>query len=214
MSDPITVTYLFDPLCGWCYGASPMVRHLAGAPGLALALAPTGLFSGPGARPMDADFAAYAWSNDQRIAKLSGQIFSETYRRDVLDAPGQRFDSAAATAGLTAVHLTRPDAELDALAALQAARYVDGRDIVTTGGVAAVLRANGLAAAADRLAASDPVLTDAVQQRTTTAQRMMATFGARGVPALVAGTGGNRRLLGANVLFGDPQALIAAIATP
>jgi putative protein-disulfide isomerase len=24
-----TVTYLFDPLCGWCYGASPTIQRLA-----------------------------------------------------------------------------------------------------------------------------------------------------------------------------------------
>jgi protein-disulfide isomerase-like protein with CxxC motif len=23
-----TVTYLFDPLCGWCYGASPVIQQL------------------------------------------------------------------------------------------------------------------------------------------------------------------------------------------
>ncbi|MCZ0736446.1 DsbA family protein [Phreatobacter sp. AB_2022a] len=211
MSDPITVTYLFDPLCGWCYGASPVIRQLARAPGIAVVPAPTGLFSGAGARPMDADFAAYAWSNDQRIAQLTGQPFSEAYRLKVLNAPGQRFDSTAATAGLAAVHLSRPEAELDALAALQSARYDGGRDIVSAAGVATILREAGLAEAADRLAAAAPALVDAVRQRTGAAQRMMAAFGARGVPALVAGTGGNQRLLGSNALFGDARALIAAI---
>ncbi|TGU69964.1 DsbA family protein, partial [Mesorhizobium sp. M1C.F.Ca.ET.144.01.1.1] len=57
----ITVTYLFDPLCGWCYGATPMLDRLA-ASGVALELLPTGLFSASGARPMDAGFAAQAWA--------------------------------------------------------------------------------------------------------------------------------------------------------
>ncbi len=56
-----TVAYLFDPLCGWCYGASPMLGHLRVA-GISIELIPTGLFSGAGARPMDKGFAAYAWS--------------------------------------------------------------------------------------------------------------------------------------------------------
>ncbi|RUZ44799.1 DsbA family protein, partial [Mesorhizobium sp. M7A.F.Ca.CA.004.05.2.1] len=25
------VTYLFDPLCGWCYGATPMLDRLSAA---------------------------------------------------------------------------------------------------------------------------------------------------------------------------------------
>ena len=73
MSSPIHVSYLFDPLCGWCYGASPMVEKLAAEPDFTVTLVPTGLFSGAGARPMDAAFAAYAWENDQRIERLTGQ---------------------------------------------------------------------------------------------------------------------------------------------
>ena len=50
------ITYLFDPLCGWCYGAAPAILRLAKDPSVSLALAPTGLFSG-GGRTMDAAFA-------------------------------------------------------------------------------------------------------------------------------------------------------------
>lgn len=42
----ITVNYLFDPLCGWCYGASSVVSRIQAEPGLKLHLMPAGLFSG------------------------------------------------------------------------------------------------------------------------------------------------------------------------
>ncbi|KAF0815247.1 hypothetical protein IGB42_00325 [Andreprevotia sp. IGB-42] len=58
---------LFDPLCGWCYGAHPIVREVIAQTGKPLQLSPTGLFAGQGGREMDAAFAAYAWQNDQRI---------------------------------------------------------------------------------------------------------------------------------------------------
>lgn len=32
----ITLHYLFDPLCGWCYGAAPALSALAGEPGIAV----------------------------------------------------------------------------------------------------------------------------------------------------------------------------------
>ena len=86
-----SITYLFDPLCGWCYGASPVLQQLGQHPGVQLTLAPSGLFAGSG-RTMDAAFAAYAWSNDQRIHKLTGQQFSETYRQQVLGRHGNTFD--------------------------------------------------------------------------------------------------------------------------
>ncbi|MFC7551706.1 hypothetical protein ACFQU7_04410 [Pseudoroseomonas wenyumeiae] len=46
---------------------------------------------------MTPDFAEYAWKNDQRIAQLTGQVFSEAYREKVLGNPAGRFDSTAAT---------------------------------------------------------------------------------------------------------------------
>ena len=70
------VTYLFDPLCGWCYGAGPALERLGQLGDVTLELMPTGLFAGEGARAMDAQFAAYAWQNDERIARLTGQPFS------------------------------------------------------------------------------------------------------------------------------------------
>jgi protein-disulfide isomerase-like protein with CxxC motif len=35
-----TVTYLFDPLCGWCYGASPVIQQLGQQPDIQMELAP------------------------------------------------------------------------------------------------------------------------------------------------------------------------------
>src|SRR5579859_8028319 len=97
-----TLHYLFDPLCGWCYGAMPAVSDLIQTTDIAVELLPSGLFSGGGARPMDDDFAAYAWFNDQRIARLTGQRFTEQYHRRVLGDPQRLFDSGPATVALTA----------------------------------------------------------------------------------------------------------------
>jgi putative protein-disulfide isomerase len=116
------ITYLFDPLCGWCYGASPMLDKLVARPDFAIELVATGLFADVGARPMDDGFAAYAWDNDQRIARLSGQPFSEAYRRGVLGDRMRLLDSGPATLALTAVALAAPDREFEALKAIQNAR--------------------------------------------------------------------------------------------
>jgi putative protein-disulfide isomerase len=204
-------TYLFDPLCGWCYGAGPALEKLAATPGIALTLAPTGLFAGKGARPMNAEFAAYAWSNDQRIALLSGQTFSEAYRRNCLLARGVSFDSGPAILALTAVALSAPPRELDALAAIQNARYVDGRDITTFPVLSEILSGLGLNAAADRIAAPDESLLAANDARVAQAQGDMRRSGAEGVPALLVGAGQRRRLVQASALFGSLDVLIAGL---
>ncbi len=206
-----TVTYLLDPLCGWCYGASPVIQQLGQQASIQLELAPTGLFAG-GGRTMDAAFADYAWSNDQRIAKLTGQRFTEAYRGQVLGRLGSRFDSMPITLALTAVSLSEPQRELEALKALQEARYVQGQDTCDGSVVEALLRDLGLAAAADRLAANDAELLAANAARIQKARGLMQTFGAQGVPALVVRDDKGSRMLSGNALYGKFDNLLSQIA--
>ena len=205
-----TLTYLFDPLCGWCYGASATIQQLGQQPNIQLELLPSGLFSG-GGRTMDAAFADYAWSNDVRIAKLTGQRFTEAYRNQVLGHHGSRFDSAAATQALTAVSLTDPQRELETLKALQEARYVQGLDICDAAVVGKLLRDAGLAAAAERLLSGEPELSQTNAARVQRAQRLMHALGAQGVPALVVTSQDGNRLLNGQVLYGSIDQLLAQL---
>jgi putative protein-disulfide isomerase len=206
-----TITYLFDPLCGWCYGAAPVIGQLGQQPGIQLVLLPTGLFSG-GGRTMGAAFADYAWSNDQRIAKLTGQRFTEDYRSQVLGRLGSRFDSANATLALTAVSVVAPLRELETLKALQEARYVQGLDICDVSLVETLLRDMGLAVAADELAAGGAALLAANAARIQKARGLMRAFGAQGVPALVVSGELGNHLLAGSALYGRLGDLLAGIA--
>lgn len=196
------ITYLFDPLCGWCYGAGPALEKLSQLDGVAIELAPTGLFAGEASRPLDKHFAAYAWQNDQRIARLTGQPFSDAYRENVLGAAGSLFDSAPATLGLVAVGLTEPTRECEALKILQRARYQDGLNNSDLAVVAEVLTAAGFVDAAKRVQAPDKALLSAYERRISAARADMARFGVEGVPALIVEDTGSRRLLRTSALFG------------
>lgn len=207
------ITYLFDPLCGWCYGASRALEQLARRDGVNLELAPTGLFAGEGARAMDASFAAYAWQNDQRIARLSDEPFSDAYRQQVLGATGSIFDSAPATLAIVAVGLSAPRKEIAALKALQQARYVDGMNNSDLDVVARTLAKAGLADAAERVRAPDDELMAAYRSRIGAARTLMAEFRVNGVPALVVSREGHRRLLPSSALFGGFEALVSQLET-
>ncbi|MCM5553943.1 DsbA family protein [Pleomorphomonas sp. NRK KF1] len=205
------ITYLFDPLCGWCYGAAPALDQLSAIEGVTVQLAPTGLFAGENARPMDASFAAYAWQNDQRISRLTGQTFSDSYRVNVLGATGGLFDSAPATLGVVAVALTEPKRAFEALKALQRARYVEGLDNSSLQVVSEVLSREGFAEAARRVLEPDAELLAAYRARIDAARREMARFGAQGVPTLVVEDESGSRLLPTGALFGDIEALTAQL---
>ncbi|KQT79923.1 protein-disulfide isomerase [Methylobacterium sp. Leaf465] len=205
------LTFLFDPLCGWCYGAAPALAWIAQSGAVALDLAPTGLFAGEGGQPMDPAFADYVWQNDQRIADQTGQPFSDAYRALIFRTPGAAFDSASATLGLVAIGLTRPGREFEGLQALQKARYVAGRDTADRTVVADVLAGAGFAEAAGRLEEPDPELRKATRHRIEAAVRMAARFGARGVPALVLADEEGARRLPSGILFGDRDRLAAEL---
>lgn len=207
MSDKVHITYLFDPLCGWCYGASGIMRELSSRPEIEVELAPTGLFSGHGARPVDAQFAAFAWSNDLRIAALTGRTFTGAYREQVLGKQGGMLDSAPATLALTAVSLTASDVELDALKLIQEARYIRGLDVTENLVLIETLENAGFGAAAALLRASDEGLLEANNRRLVSARALKDQFRVDGVPALIVDDGKSRRPLGASNLFGDPDLL-------
>jgi putative protein-disulfide isomerase len=204
--------YVFDPLCGWCYGASATISRLSSNPGVQLKLAPSGLFSGEGARPMDDEFALHAWSNDQRIGRLTGQPFSDRYRSEVLADRQQMLDSGPATVALTAVAQTAPERELEALVAIQRARYVQGFDVTLLDTLRGVLRTLGLEQAAALLDKPDGALLEATRRRIAHAQSLLAEFGARGVPTLIRDQGGDRQLLDASSMVANPQAFMDQFA--
>jgi len=202
------VTVLYDPLCGWCYGATPSLRRLAAQPGVSVRLLPTGLFAGVGARPMNDRFAAYAWASDQRIQQLTGQPFSARYREHVLHDRQALLDSGPATAALTAVTQTAPEQELHALEAIQAARYVDGKDVTSPSVLAELLREVGLAHAAERITRPTAALEDAVATRTAAGRNLLAVVGSRGVPTVVVTDAAGSRVVPNGLVYGRLEPLM------
>jgi putative protein-disulfide isomerase len=202
--------YLYDPLCGWCYGAAPAVVKLELEPDAVVHPLATGLFAG-GGRTMTEEFAGQAWANDRRIGEMTGQAFSDAYRENVLGDRAGRFDSAQATRALTAVHLTEPAEELETLHRIQMLRYVEGRDITDPALLVATLRDLGLEEAATLLESGDPAVDKAVETRSGTARRLMQSLSINGVPALLRMQDGHPVAVPNGALFGPAEALLASL---
>jgi putative protein-disulfide isomerase len=197
------VVYLYDPLCGWCYGSGPAIRALAASGTCEIEALPTGLFAGDPHRRIDAGFARHVIEADARIERMSGVPFSDAYRTHVLGNPDMAFDSAHATQALHAVAQWDPVRELDALQALQRERYVHGRDVADWGVVTAALAtALGDTPEQWRQRIADAALPAFAARRIARARQWMQATGARGVPTLVQPTPGRPRALPGEWLFG------------
>ncbi|WP_461168457.1 DsbA family protein [Uliginosibacterium sediminicola] len=121
--------YIFDPLCGWCYGAGPMLRESLAVLGdeLHLRFHPGLLYAQPTA--LDKEQRAQLSLADQRIQTSSGLDFGEAYKARVRDADQLVFDSTLPAAAVLAAERCIVSGGLDMLETIQNAHFQAGLDV-------------------------------------------------------------------------------------
>ncbi len=132
-----TLHYVYDPLCGWCYAASPLVR--AARDVMPVVAHGGGMMTGPRRQHVSPAWRAHVGPNDRRIAELTGQVFGPGYRDGLLHDASAVLDSEPPTTAVLAAERVAGRG-LDLLEALYRAYYVDGRliaDAAVLAGVAA-----------------------------------------------------------------------------
>lgn len=205
-----TLHYIFDPLCGWCYAASPLLRAIAASPlsaNLDLKLHPGLLFETP--RNLDPSFRQHIVEADQHIHRLSGVRFGEAYIARVKNPAPLILDSTMPSASVLAAEAIRPGAGLDMLAAIQRTHYDDGHDVCKLERLHALAATLSLPADAFKAA-----LNDQLQELPAEAQHargMLHASGAQGFPTFVLEIGGRRIRLDHGPFYAKPQAFIDQI---
>ena len=136
-----TLHYLYDPLCGWCYGAAPLVK--AAREVLRVRPCGGGMMTGARRQAVTPELRAFVRPHDQRIEQLSGQPFGEPYLDGLLHDTNAVFDSGPPTAAMLAAE-EMAGRGLVMLARLQTAHYVEGRRIAERAVLVDVATALGL----------------------------------------------------------------------
>jgi putative protein-disulfide isomerase len=121
----LTLHYIFDPLCGWCYGAAPLVDAAKDIAGLKIALHGGGMMTGSNRRHIDAQWRRHVIEHDARIAALTGQIFGDAYINGLLLDTGAVMDSAPPTGAILAAE-SLAGRGLEMLHRIQIAHYQAG----------------------------------------------------------------------------------------
>ncbi|MCG2836459.1 DsbA family protein [Photobacterium sp. WH77] len=121
----VTVHYFYDPLCGWCFGACPLIEHLAERDDIELILHPGGLFD---SRALDKASRQHFLDSDQRIHALSGVIFGDAYQTKMRHADTVVLDSIVPVRAILAAGQCGKSA-LEMLKRIQLAHYQQGKTV-------------------------------------------------------------------------------------
>lgn len=120
--------YLYDPFCGWCYGAAPLISAAQDIQGLQIRPHGIGMLSGNASQMMSVNWADFVRSHEERISVYSDQAFGAPYARGALENAELLLDSSPPIATmLTAQKLAGRGMEM--LTRLQTAYYQDGNAI-------------------------------------------------------------------------------------
>jgi len=197
-----TLHYLYDPLCGWCYGAAPLVK--AARDVVDVRAHGGGMMAGPRRQAVTPQLRGFVMPHDARIAQLSGQPFGEAYFNGLLRDTTAVFDSEPPTAAILAAEALAGRG-LDLLAALQVAHYVEGRRIADRAVLIEVATELALVPTefADALARQTGA---AVQAHFTNTRTLMDRIGAQGFPSFALEIGGVLTRVDVSRHLGRPQA--------
>ena len=203
MAMPI-LHYIYDPLCGWCYAAEPLVEAAA-AGGIPVVLHGGGLWDQPIHAP-DAKRRMMR-STDDRIAELTGQIFGAAYLDGLLVDPVTIWHSRPTIAAILAADQLRSGQGLALMSAIQRAHYIDGRRVVQDQVLTDIASSIGL----DATAFATVLQGVAVDQHIQQTRMLMDRYNLHGFPGFLVQIAGTYVRLPHERLYGQPAAFLAAL---
>lgn len=198
-----TLHYVYDPLCGWCYGAAPLLQVAATIAGLKIELHAGGLWMGSRRQPMGEALRDYVRPHDQRIEALTGQHFGERYFNELLLREGCLLDSEPPIRAVLAVTALGGDG-LVMLHRIQQSHYRDGIWIGEPAFLATLAAEQGIAAEAFQ----QSYLQAPLLQHLADSQGWMKRLGGQGYPTLGIERGGKLERIEVNQYLGEPELLI------
>jgi putative protein-disulfide isomerase len=129
-----TIVYVMDPLCGWCFGFSPVVRELYDATKRRASwmVFSGGMVTGDRIAPIG-ELKSFLHQVLPRLQTTTGVIFGKPFLEGVLEEGTMSLSSLEPSRALQAVKALAPEKSLFYAHALQSALYTDGLDITRLG---------------------------------------------------------------------------------
>ena len=122
--------YVYDALCGWCYGFSPVIRrfHDTYHDQFTFDVMSGGMMTGPRSQPIS-ESMGYVRSALQIVEEQTGVEFGQAYVENILDPGTYISDSSKPGQAMTLFRVLQTGRDIEFAATLQNALYRDGIDL-------------------------------------------------------------------------------------
>lgn len=194
--------YIYDPLCGWCYGAKPLVQVAQSV--LPVIAHGGGMMSGANRQSVSPQLRNYVMPHDRRIAEYTGQPFGEAYFEGLLRDETAVFDSTPPIAAVIAAEQVAGRG-LELLGRLQTAHYLEGRRIADK----AVLFELAKALAIEPQAFQTAFEQADTERHIKDSRALLANVGGQGFPTFALEQNGQFTLIDIGPWLGKPEAFAA-----
>lgn len=124
-----TLIYVYDPLCGWCYGFHPVMKKLAERfkNQLNFRVVPGGLAVGEAAQPIKKGYG-YIKDNLRQVEDKTGVEFGQNFKL-LAEEGSYLYDSEPGCLAQTTINRLAPERAIDFSGRLQKALFIDGLNL-------------------------------------------------------------------------------------
>jgi len=178
----VKVHYFYDPMCGWCYGATALLEALQASDNIELIFHPGGMIN---RQSMSPSFQAHILKSDQDIASRTGAVFAEPYKTRLKSTTNLVFDSYITTRAILVGEENGVN-PLAMLKAIQKAHFQQGKQIELLETLAEIAVSLGLDKTRwqQQMQQAESKVTEVIQA----SHRLMNQYQVQGYPSLIAET--------------------------
>ncbi|AZQ44874.1 DsbA family protein [Nonlabens ponticola] len=123
--------YIYDALCGWCYGFSPVIEQFVKDKGLECEVISGGMITGDRVGPIG-EVAAYISTAYKDVEQRSGVKFGKDFLDGTLADGSAIFTSLPAAIAMTIFREYKPEQQLSFASDIQKAIYYHGKKPLET----------------------------------------------------------------------------------
>lgn len=180
------IHYFYDPMCGWCYGATSLIKAIAEHPSMNLILHPGGMME---KSTLPQHFKEHIIKADPRIAALTGVKFGENYLNRLRSSEEFIIDSFLPIKVILVAESMGGNG-FEVLKAIQHAHYVQGLEVYKLEVLQRIVAESGIDQEKWLASMSSESSDDLLEQAIATSHGLMRKLNISGYPTLIAESNG------------------------